>query len=196
MENTKFRKNIRLKNYDYSENGYYPTTRLCVLDTPYRCVSGWWGYFVTICAKYKRKIFESRIFDKYGCVASRPWRDKFKKNSDIIEAKISNIEKKFSVEVDYYCIMSNHVHLILILENDCGCSFVISGKTRQGRAATSLPWIINAFKGWCTREFKEKLWQSNYYEHIIRNEKALSKIREYIQNNPLAERLDWDKLDI
>jgi len=32
------------------------------------------------------------------------------------------------------------------------------------------------------------IWQPNYYEHIIRNEKALLKIREYIENNPLVEK--------
>ncbi|MGB9853103.1 MAG: transposase, partial [Candidatus Kapaibacteriota bacterium] len=37
--------------------------------------------------------------------------------------------------------------------------------------------------GW--EPFDKKLWQRNYYEHIIRNEKELNKIREYIINNPL-----------
>jgi len=40
------------------------------------------------------------------------------------------------------------------------------------------------------------IWQRGYYEHVIRNESALSRIREYIQNNPEKERYDWDKLDV
>jgi len=42
----------------------------------------------------------------------------------------------------------------------------------------------------------KRLWQPNYYEHIIRNESALNKIREYIMNNPDKEKYDWDKLDV
>jgi REP element-mobilizing transposase RayT len=68
-------------------------------------------------------------------------------------------------------------------------------RARQGRATTSLSWIVNAFKGWCTREFKNKIWQPNYYEHIIRSEKELEKIREYIENNPLVEKLEWSKFE-
>jgi len=37
-----------------------------------------------------------------------------------------------------------------------------------------------------------KFWQRNYYEHVIRNEAALLKIREYIKNNPLAERIRFE----
>ena len=38
--------------------------------------------------------------------------------------------------------------------------------------------------------YSKKLWQRNYYEHIIRNEKKLNKIRGYILNNPLKWQLD------
>jgi hypothetical protein len=38
-----------------------------------------------------------------------------------------------------------------------------------------------------------KFWQRNYYEHVIRNEYALLKIREYIQNNPLAENIKFEE---
>lgn len=38
------------------------------------------------------------------------------------------------------------------------------------------------------------LWQRNYYEHAIRNEKELGYIREYIRNNPLKEGLDFNEI--
>lgn len=61
----------------------------------------------------------------------------------------------------------------------------------------SLPDVVHRFKtmttkryidgvknnGW--KSFDKRLWQRNYYEHIIRNEEDLLKIREYIANNPL-----------
>jgi putative transposase len=51
---------------------------------------------------------------------------------------------------------------------------------------------IDAVKqlGW--RSFQGKLWQRNYYEHIIRNDVELNGIREYIINNPLNWALDRD----
>ena len=50
----KLRKNLRIKGYDYSQNGYY---------------------FVTICTDYRRQMFEPRISSKYTNVVSRPWRE-------------------------------------------------------------------------------------------------------------------------
>lgn len=49
--------------------------------------------------------------------------------------------------------------------------------------------IIRAYKSavtlWCKRNGHEQFkWQRNYYEHIIRNEDELNKIRWYIRNNP------------
>jgi len=42
------------------------------------------------------------------------------------------------------------------------------------------------------KPFHKKLWQRNYYEHVIRNEDNLRQIREYIINNPLKWELDED----
>jgi len=35
-----------------------------------------------------------------------------------------------------------------------------------------------------------KLWQRNYWEHIVRNETELAGLREYIHNNPAKWELD------
>ncbi len=53
--------------------------------------------------------------------------------------------------------------------------------------------IIRTFKALVTRNTRMKFWQRNYYEHVIRNENALLKIREYIQNNPLAENIKFEE---
>lgn len=45
--------------------------------------------------------------------------------------------------------------------------------------------------GW--QRFDGKLWQRNYWEHIIRNEQELSRIRQYIENNP--SQWEYDKLN-
>ena len=71
--------------------------------------------------------------------------------------------------------MPTHIHLILILEQ---CEFKLGEVVRRLKAVTS-------------KQSGIKLWQPNYYEHVIRNERALGKIREYIINNPLAERIEF-----
>ena len=129
-------------------------------------------YFVTICTHMRRPIFVDAV-------------------KSLVEQKINQIHKYYKgVDIDYNEVMPTHVHIILIL-NDTN---------------TSLPKIINAFKSWVTRDIKRNvaapsyganaIWQPNYYEHVIRNESALNKIREYIINNPDKEEYDWGKLDV
>jgi putative transposase len=130
-------KNIRLKHYDYSQDGYY---------------------FVTVCTNYNQ-TYLTDIQEK-------------------IRRNIQNLNTTNGVEIDYHVVMPTHIHMIVIL-NDC---------------KLSLGEIIRRFKASSSREAGFKLWQPNYYEHVIRNEKALFKIREYIQNNPLKENIDFDMI--
>lgn len=69
----------------------------------------------------------------------------------------------------------------------------IFGKPKSGTISV----IIGSFKSACTKQINLlnktqgfSIWQRNYYEHIIRNEKSLFKIRNYIINNPLNWELD------
>jgi len=77
--------------------------------------------------------------------------------------------------------MPNHLHVIFIFKN----------------SKVALPKIVQAFKSLTTLKIKkmgyqqESLWQKNYYEHVIRDEKSLNKIREYIKNNPEKERIGF-----
>jgi len=129
-------KNIRLKDYDYSQNGYY---------------------FVTICTNYRQ-----------------PYLAKF---SNEIQGAIERLNEIDGIKVDYYTILPSHIHLILIL-NEC--------KSHLGE-------IIRRFKASISKKAKIKLWQPNYYEHVIRNEQALFKIRGYIKNNPLKGKIEFEQ---
>ena len=83
--------------------------------------------------------------------------------------------------------MPNHLHGVLFL---------------PPALTAALGRIIGSFKSLSTRgytrgvhgsgwpRFPGKLWQRNYYERVIRNEKELAGIREYIANNPLSWELD------
>ena len=130
-------KNIRLRHYDYSQDGYY---------------------FVTICTNRHHSL-------------STELRE-------IITNDILNLSKIEGVEVDYSVVMPTHVHLIIVL-NDC---------------SLHLGEIVRRFKASSSREAGFKLWQPNYYQHVIRNERALLRIREYIQNNPLKESIDFESI--
>lgn len=91
---------------------------------------------------------------------------------------IQKLDEVDGVTVDYFVVMPTHIHLIIILAN---CKI-------------SLGEIIRRFKASSSREAGIRLWQPNYYEHVIRNEKALFRIREYIQNNPLKEKIDFERI--
>jgi len=86
--------------------------------------------------------------------------------------------------LDYYKIMPEHLHFILVLY---GAKLPLCRYIQDFKAKTTLEIKKNGFS--------EKIfWQPNYYEHIIRNETVLDKIRLYIENNPTAEKIEWDTI--
>lgn len=132
----KYRKVIRIRNYDYKTNGYY---------------------FVTICTAMKK-----------------PWLEKYKVEAETL---LKDMPKRFpGVTIDFYSIASDHLHAIFVLNK---------AKVRLGD-------IVRTFKALVTKSTGCKpFWEWNYYEHTVRDEKALDNIRKYIQENPLKETIDW-----
>jgi len=101
------------------------------------------------------------------------------KTKDVVAQFIEQLPVKIKgLQVDYYSIVPTHVHIILILEN---CDLKVGE-------------IIRRLKALITKYAALKLWQPNYYEHVIRNENALRDIRQYIINNPEKERLNFEEL--
>lgn len=165
------RKSIRLKDYDYSSNGCY---------------------FVTICVQNKEKMFGEIVG---ATLCGRP------NNPDKIIIKwLLELENKFkNTKIDEYIVMPNHIHFIVKITGDH------TGSTGD-HTGSPLRDIVGWFKTMTTNEyivgvkagkflpFKGRLWQRNYYEHIIRNYDDYINIAEYIQNNPL--KWEEDKLFI
>ncbi|APC91404.1 MULTISPECIES: transposase [Francisella] len=175
------RKNIRLQNFNYSQTGYY---------------------YVTICTKNRVSYFGEvssngqMILNDCGRVAFETLR---------------NIPEFYdSAFLDEFVVMPNHIHAILIIENDIvnvgteHCS-VLSNTDKESMTARcavttnkkiNLSQIIKSYKNVCTKNIKNNLgfknfqWQRSFYDHIIRNKQSLIKIREYIQNNPAKWHLD------
>lgn len=158
------RRSIRLPGYDYTQEGFY---------------------FVTICT-YRRGMFlgemgcETMKINALGKMVYKLWME---------------IPKHFPVcRMDKFQIMPNHLHGILVIGDGVG-----AGSPRpllgRGNRAPTLGQMMAYFKYQTTKEahrmgyVEEKLWQRNYYEHIIRNEKEYWAVRQYIQDNPK----NWEK---
>ncbi len=154
------RRSIRIPGYDYSSAGYY---------------------FVTLCVQLKRCLF-GRVIDDHvelspaGKMVDDVWR---------------NLPSVYpGVEQDYYEVMPNHLHGILVLTGepvaDRGGRPLTLGRVLQGFKNWTITQYIKGVRteGW--PRFPGKLWQRDYYEHVVRNEKELTAIRRYIEDNPRA----------
>jgi putative transposase len=133
------------------------------------------AYFVTICADERRSLFGkvhgSQVSESdIGNIVSRCWEE---------------LPLVYSfIALDAWVLMPNHFHGILWIGN-------------ENSAKKSLSRIIAGFKSIVTSKVKRemcvsKIWQPNFYEHVIRSEKELLNIREYIANNPLNWNTDPD----
>ena len=143
-------------------------------------------YFVTICLK-KRKEFFSHIVNsefvltEFGKILDEVW---------------NNLPKYYNVELDYYIIMPDHFHGIIIIDD------TLSVKNDKEKKPLTLSGIIGKFKSYSTKKIRNLLvnkdkfeWQKSFYDRIIRNEKELYNIRKYIQENPLRWDIEKNNLD-
>ena len=131
------------------------------------------AYFITLCTWQRQHLF--------GEIANNGMQ--LTNYGEIIQVHWDSLPKHYHyVELDEFIIMPNHVHGIIVLTDNPAC------KKRHG-----LPEIIRSFKTFSARRINKirrlsgvPVWQRGYYEHIIRNEKSLMAIREYIVKNPLS----------
>lgn len=160
------RRSIRLKNYDYSQAGLY---------------------FITICIHDRSPLFGKIIdgemlLNAAGYMVANQWL--------LLPYRFSTIV------LHEYIVMPNHFHGII--ESVGVIPYGCPDEDRTGiNPAPTVGDVVGAFKSLSTNEyirnvkqnewqpFNGKLWQRNYYEHIIRDEEAYLKIAEYIQTNPL-----------
>jgi len=179
------RHSIRLKDYDYSQAGAYYVT-IDVQD--HECLFG----DIMNC---------EMILSEAGKMIEEQW--------------IALPERFPNIELDLFQTMPNHFHGIIVVgatlvvarnmemknihENRAGTS-TEAGTSPARTSNPTLGGIVGAFKSITTNEymkgvddknwprFCKRLWQRNYYEHVIRDEADLNRIRNYIQSN-LA---NWD----
>ncbi|MFH1771576.1 MAG: transposase [Candidatus Omnitrophota bacterium] len=179
------RKPIRLKNHDYSLNGYY---------------------FITICSKDRQNVFGEIINDKKSVGANGCWPDnnvKIKLNPFglIVDEELKNTGNiRNEIKLDRYIIMPNHLHCIIIIQRNLTGGRP-SAPTYNINQKHTLSSFVSGFKSIVTKRInilrntpRKPVWQRYFYDHIIRNDKSLGQIRQYIINNPSTWAEDKENL--
>ncbi len=150
-------------------------------------------YFITICIKSHECAFgiieNNKItLNDYGIIANNCWLE---------------IPKHFNVEIDEFIIMPNHIHGIIIIPPVDDAYYASSTDITNNdnykpydKTKMLIPKIIQQYKMIVTKKNnalnkKHFQWQKSYYDHIVRDETDLSRIREYIIYNPLK----WNEDD-
>ena len=138
------------------------------------------AYFITICTQNGRCLL-SRIVGR----GLAPAEIQFTTYGQIAQEQLLMLEQRYpSLKIDQYVIMPNHIHVILLLEETAG----------ESRHPTIMD-IVCAYKSLTTRQCKkvqpiDKLFQTSFYEHVIRGREDYHEIAEYIANNPKQWALD------
>ena len=188
--NMHHRRSIRLRGYDYSQAGLY---------------------FVTICVQKKACLFGKIVVGKGAQNIDAPTKE-LNDAGKMVETEWLKLPDRFkNIKLHDYVVMPNHFHAILeIVGTTAGATLLVApNKTNdheigqpQGFApdnnitGKTIGDMMDAFKSITTVEyirgvkmlgwkpFNCKMWQRNYWDHIIRNEQSYQRISDYIINNP------------
>ena len=162
MKKVNKRKSLRINGYDYSQPG---------------------KYFVTICTQNRLEILSQIYTEKRG-TNNEEVLIKLYKFGKIVKEEIDHINNKYNnINIEKYVIMPNHIHLIIEIKEKT--IITLNHLIMQFKSITTNRYIKEI-----KNKFEKKIWQRNYYEHIIRNEKEYLEIYEYIENNPLKWKED------
>ena len=126
------------------------------------------AYFVTVCTEGKRCILGHVV----GGDAHIAPHTALSEYGRIVERYIKTIPG-----IDVYAIMPNHVHFVVTIG-------VENGPMWASAPTQTLGSLVRSFKTLVTKTAGRKIWQRNYYDHIIRTEADYLRIWQYIDENP------------
>ena len=167
------RRSIRLRGHDYSQTG---------------------AYFITICTHDRQcqfgKIIDGEMMlNEYGKIVADEW--------------INTSKIRTGIELDIWVVMPNHFHGIVVITRRgtarrAPTTCRAPAREQFGKpVAGSLSTIVRAFKSAVTKRINEtrhtpgeKIWQRNYWEHIVRDENEWQRIQQYILSNPAKWEMD------
>jgi len=84
------------------------------------------------------------------------------------------------ISVDRYVIMPDHIHLLISVHGTEGHP----GRYVPAERTSTIGRFVGTFKRFCNKEYGMNIWQSRYYDHVIRNKQDYDEIWQYIENNP------------
>ena len=150
------RKSTRLKQYDYSQPGYY---------------------FITICTAHKQKLLCSIV----GTDVPGGPQIRYTPYGDYVRNRLEEMAGFYQdIQIDKYVIMPNHIHFLIHIQDLCNGPENIDAPMNSMLAR-----FISTFKRFYSRELGSNIWQARSHDHIIRGEKDYQKIWEYIDTNPI-----------
>ena len=158
MNNLPKRKPIRIENYDYSTPG---------------------AYFITVCVNDRKPILWN--------VEAATCRPNLSKIGAVVETAILQIPEHYpAVSVDKYCVIPDHIHMILSINTD-----------EDGRqvAAPTVSTIVGHMKRWVSMQIGYSIWQKSFIDRVIRNDQGYRAVWEYIENNPFKLDTAYDLPD-
>ena len=158
------RRSLRLKGYDYSQPG---------------------AYFVTMCTQSRECLFGEiangeMMLNEYGKLVEEEW--------------LKTPGMRTQVELDAFVVMPNHLHAIIVIHEGATTMPMVGAHSSAPlrRAPQSLGSLIAGFKSAVTKHINMlqispgfPVWQRNYYDHVVRDEDDINRIRQYIVNNPV-----------
>ncbi len=189
-------KSMRLLNYNYASTGYY---------------------FITICVRNHELLFGNIIDNKMalfdaGKIIKKFWLEipQHFDNVELDEFIIMPNHIHGIIIIINNCNRRDEAMPRLYTRNNTPADTPANGKSAYAGKypqmsiisppPKSLPVIIGSFKSISTKTINQKIpnmnfaWQTRYYEHIIRDEKSLNKIRQYIINNPVKWQTDRNNM--
>jgi putative transposase len=163
---TRRRQSIRLQNYDYSLAG---------------------AYFITIVTQGRKCLFGEIVEGEFrsnacGQIVQYEWE--------------RSAQIRTEIELDAFVVMPNHIHGVIVISEAMGRA---TGRSplQSGPSRRSLGAFVGGFKAVITKRFNAlrgspgtPVWQRNYFEHVIRSEDSLKRIRQYILDNPVRWEFD------
>lgn len=152
------RKHVRLKGYDYSQNGCY---------------------FITVCTK-DRKPLLSRIVGR-GLAPAAPCQVELTPLGSILHGQILALESRFpSVEINHFVIMPNHFHALLSIGETAGASPRPTLSALVGVCKSLTTRLANQSDGTPGRV----IFQTSFHDHVVRNDADYDAHWVYIDGNP------------
>lgn len=162
MDNSNSYSSMRLPSWDYTQTG---------------------AYFITLGCSRRHNIFGSwsrgqLAINALGSIAADEW--------------LRSLEIRDEIKLDVYVVMPNHFHGLVWIWKKQNRGQPSINDSKPGPPNQSLGSFVAGYKSKVTSRIRDYIgdhnfvvWQKNYYDQIIRNEKHLQRVRRYILNNPL-----------